>query len=100
MTIYLLVAAVLCTDMSKPKDPPHLCENMPTVQFFLDKNAAAAAYDKNGGERKRLFSVYVDNFFYPCRRTTTSECIAIKELNVHPAQTYEVSDKNTVTVEE
>ena len=105
MTIYLLVVGWLlcygspdhnCQAYHPPKEGSTIAAQA-KVDFYLSKENAAKAYgdaDKNSPGAVRLFSIWFATW---CRRDD-KDCVSIKELNVLPAQSYELSDKQKVEV--
>lgn len=66
----------------------------PRVDFFLSQDTATKEYAAHPKGSARLFKI--GNVGWSWCERKEDKCFLIKELNVLPAQSYEVSDKASV----
>ena len=95
MTLYLVVASLLFMGREPDENTPRL---KPSVEFHLSQEAAARSYfsQKSGPTgAARLFKLSLNA---DCWHALPEQCVSIKELNVMPAQSYEVSERETIEV--
>jgi len=96
MTLYLLVVGLILCGNTKfvtqwcALDYVRADAHAPRVDFFLSQDNAAREYAAAPQGSARLFKIEVDCNF------RAQHNLSIKELNVLPAQSYEVSDKASV----
>lgn len=83
--------AVVCNMSNPPQCPEPVYA--PRVDFFLSQDNAAKEYAAQPKGSARLFKIRWPTWACPKDGITKLE---IKELNVLPAQSYEVSDKASV----
>ena len=103
MTLYLLVVGLITCGPYTERTKAVPCEPMsPNVGFFLGQDTAAKAYAATPKGSARLFKIKILPWgsceYQPVGKYSNPRCARVDELNVLPAQSYEISDKDSIEV--